>query len=76
MEVFLAPKEWTILRVKLFSETFTCYFCAGKCVGLKLAGWNPDQVVQDSSPDQHHCVVFLAKTLYTHSAHQPRCVNG
>ena len=42
---------------------------------LKLAGWNPDQVVQDSIPDQHHCVVFLA-TLYSHSASQPRCING
>ena len=27
-----------------------------------------DRVVQVSSPGQDHCVVFLGKTLYSHSA--------
>ena len=28
-----------------------------------------------SSPGRGHCVVFLDKTLYSHSA-SPRCING
>ena len=30
-----------------------------------------------SSPGRGHCVVFLGKTLYSHSAFlKPRCING
>ena len=29
-----------------------------------------------SSPGRGHCVVFLGKTLYSHSASPPRCING
>ena len=29
-----------------------------------------------SSPGQGHCVVFLDKTLYLHSASPPRSING
>ena len=29
-----------------------------------------------SSPGRGHCVVFLGKTLYSHSASLPRCING
>ena len=29
----------------------------------------------DSSPGRGHCVVFLGKTLYSHIASLPRCIN-
>ena len=29
-----------------------------------------------SEPGQGHCVVFLGKTLYSHGASPPRCING
>ena len=29
-----------------------------------------------SNPGQGHCVVFLGKTLYSHGASPPRCING
>ena len=45
----------------------TLFFCGG-VVASWLMRSTPDQVVWVSSPSRGHCVVFLGKTLYSHSA--------
>ena len=37
---------------------------------------NSEGSKQGSSPGQDHCVVLLGKTLYSHNASPPRCING
>ena len=40
----------------------------GRCVGLMVSALNSGASSLGSSPDQGHCVVFLGRTLYSHSA--------
>ena len=40
----------------------------GRCGGLMVSALNSRVSGPGSSPGQGHCVVFLGKTLYSHSA--------
>ena len=57
-------------------EAVLCYFCrkskktrlCGWCGGLMVSALNSGANGLGSSPGRGHCVVFLGKTLYSHSA--------
>ena len=42
--------------------------------GLMVSALNSRLSSQGSSPGQGHYVVFLGKTLYSHTEAQPRCI--
>ena len=58
--------DWTLPIVKIEGD-LTLFFCGG-VVASWLMCLTPDRVVWVSSPGWGHCVVFLGKTLYFHSA--------
>ena len=50
----------------LFCVSYKC--CSNRCSGLMVSALVPGSSGQGLSPGQEHCVVFLSKTLYSHSA--------
>jgi len=47
---------------------FTYLVCGGAVASSLLSALDPGASGPGSSPDRGHCVVFLGKTLYSHSA--------
>ena len=60
-----------ILRIRAFSpppELFGLYVVYGRRGGLMVSALDSRSNGPGSSPSRGHCVVFLGKTLYSHSA--------
>ena len=58
--------------------SFTAISTSWRCMGLMDSTITPRSSSPGSSPGQGQWVVFLGKTLNSHSAsfHPPRCING
>jgi len=55
---------WSILFVSFFQ---ICWLTSGRHGGLVVSALDFGSSVPGSSPGQRHCVLFLGKTLYSHS---------
>ena len=65
--------DWTDCRTEQPKELFICGFISNVVGGGRRGGLMVSALVSGSSgpgssPGRGHCVVFLGKTLYSHSA--------
>ena len=61
-------KDVTFLQVKNKLEYWEGLKRSGRCSGLMVSALVSGSSGPGLSPGQGHCVVFLGKTLYSHSA--------
>jgi len=60
----------------LIMAYFSLGWLCGKCGGLMVSVVVPESSGLGLSSGSGHCVVFLGKTIYSHSLSPPRCING
>jgi len=75
LDFFILQLQYVLERYSVTIEgfLFDCfsfhnYIVSGRCSGLMVSAFNSELSSLGSSLGQGHCVVFLGKTLYSHSA--------